>query len=70
MSKKPFKFHVVSADWGAQFPDGDYSIGRGADPRTANDRNLKSGGGQEPEDDGSNHAVLKGNEKPRVKAAE
>ena len=33
MSKKSFKFNDIPVDWGDHLPDGDYTIGRGADPR-------------------------------------
>jgi hypothetical protein len=38
MIKVPFKFHSIPPGWADQFPDGDYTIGRGADPRTAAER--------------------------------
>ena len=38
-SKVPFGFHTFSADWGTHLPEGDYTIGRGADPRLPDDRN-------------------------------
>ncbi len=41
MSKLPFVFHVVEADWGKHLPDGDYTIGRGADPRTSHERDAR-----------------------------
>jgi hypothetical protein len=31
--KVPFKFTAPPAGWLDKFPDGDYTIGRGADPR-------------------------------------
>jgi hypothetical protein len=37
----PFKFidlKVPTAEWLDQFPDGDYTIGRGADPRSLAER--------------------------------
>ena len=36
--KKHFKFRPVPADFGDRFPDGDYTVGRGADPRGAAER--------------------------------
>lgn len=34
MTKVPFAFHSVGADWGQHLPAGDYTVGRGADPRS------------------------------------
>lgn len=31
--KVPFKFTAPPAGWVKDFPDGDYTVGRGADPR-------------------------------------
>ena len=31
--KKPFKLRRIPVDFGDRFPDGDYTVGRGADPR-------------------------------------
>jgi hypothetical protein len=36
--KPPFKFSVPPADFADRFPDGDYTVGRGADPRSAVER--------------------------------
>ena len=33
-----FNFRPIPANFGDRFPDGDYSVGRGADPRGAADR--------------------------------
>ena len=38
MAKTPFVFHTVSVSWGKHLPDGDYTIGRGADPRALHQR--------------------------------
>jgi hypothetical protein len=31
--RKPFKLRPIPADFFDRFPDGDYTVGRGADPR-------------------------------------
>jgi hypothetical protein len=36
--KPPFKYTVPPPDFADRFPDGDYTIGRGADPRSAAER--------------------------------
>jgi hypothetical protein len=36
--KPPFKFSIPPPDFADRFPDGDYTVGRGADPRSAVDR--------------------------------
>ena len=43
MAKMPFAFHAVRAEWGGQLPDGDYTIGRGPDPRPMEERQPPSG---------------------------
>lgn len=35
MTKKPFKLSAPPPGWLDRFPDGDYTVGRGADPRGA-----------------------------------
>ena len=39
---KKLRFSDVPADWGGHLPDGDYSVGPGADPRGQRDRQRKS----------------------------
>lgn len=36
--KPPYKFTPPPPGWLDRFPDGDYTVGRGADPRTAEER--------------------------------
>jgi hypothetical protein len=38
MKSAPWTFHEIPAGWADQYPDGDYTIGRGADPRSAEER--------------------------------
>lgn len=51
MAKPPFAFHAVPREWGEHFPEGDYTIGRGADPRSKEHRQHDAG--QSPGSDGS-----------------
>jgi hypothetical protein len=36
--KERLKFRPIPANFGDRFPDGDYTVGRGADPRGAAER--------------------------------
>lgn len=36
--KAPFKFRDIPAGFADRFPDGDYTVGRGADPRSSAER--------------------------------
>ncbi len=36
--KTKWKFSKIPADFADRFPDGDYTVGRGADPRSAAER--------------------------------
>lgn len=42
MSKIAFSFHIVTSDWGKQLPDGDFTIGRSADPRGRGDNDQSN----------------------------
>ena len=63
MAKVPFVSHVVPAEWGNQLPDGDYTIGRGANPNSAiesaSEPGLSQNGDEEDEhDDEVEHAAV------------
>ena len=40
MTKLPFKLTAPPSGWLDRFPDGDYTVGRGADPRGSTDRSV------------------------------
>lgn len=67
MAKVAFAFHAVSAEWGKDLPDGDYTVGRGKDPRTPTDE--ASGSGEKVSNAGDRHGEKSVEATPRDERA-
>lgn len=63
-----FKFRPLPADFAARFPDGDYTVGRGADPRGLQAR--EEGGNKAAEAQVSKRSKSRRIKKPLRPAAE
>ncbi len=71
MNQGAKKTWVIPADFGERFPDGDYTVGRGADPRGAAEREAETAAEADKAPRGAKASPkLKGKKPARPAAAE